>query len=141
MAGDATTRLEGFCLHGLICDVLVNSAGWPEGGDGALLMVNSASSISTYIPYRLTSIFCREWWRADRRVINLVHVGSFRPYMLATSPAKVRARLLELHQELRRTGVTVTCVAPGPVSTEFLQRSGAYRAVLSTPFPGWIRRT
>ncbi|TIT59177.1 MAG: SDR family NAD(P)-dependent oxidoreductase, partial [Mesorhizobium sp.] len=40
-----------------------------------------------------------------------------------------------LHQELRRTGVTVTCVAPGPVSTEFLARSGAYQTVLFNILP------
>ncbi len=40
-----------------------------------------------------------------------------------------------LHQELRRTGVTVTCAAPGPVSTEFLQKSGANRVALFKILP------
>ncbi|HXV31866.1 MAG TPA: SDR family NAD(P)-dependent oxidoreductase, partial [Sinorhizobium sp.] len=42
----------------------------------------------------------------------------------------VRSFSEALHEELHRTGVVVTCVAPGPVATEFLQRSGANRAAL-----------
>jgi short-subunit dehydrogenase len=51
------------------------------------------------------------------------------------SKAFVRSFSQALHQELRGTGVTVTCVAPGPVATEFLERSGADRAALFKILP------
>ncbi len=47
----------------------------------------------------------------------------------------VRSFSEALHHELRRTGVTVTCVAPGPVSTEFLEKSGADQAALFKILP------
>jgi short-subunit dehydrogenase len=47
----------------------------------------------------------------------------------------VRSFSLALHQELKRTGVTITCVAPGPVLTGFLQKAGASQAWLFRAFP------
>ncbi|MGH6859723.1 MAG: SDR family NAD(P)-dependent oxidoreductase, partial [Phyllobacterium sp.] len=40
-----------------------------------------------------------------------------------------------LHEELRWTGVTVTCVAPGPVRTEFYATAGARNATLFSLLP------
>ena len=58
-------------------------------------------------------------------VLNLGSIASFTPgpnmAVYYASKSFVRSFSEALHQELRGTGVTVTCVAPGPVATEFLE--------------------
>ena len=73
-------------------------------------------------------------------MLNLGSIAGFTPgpYMaLVLCQQELRALAFprRLHQELRRTGVTVTCVAPGPVETEFLDRSGAGQRVLFKILP------
>ena len=67
-------------------------------------------------------------------VINLSSVAGFLPgphmALYYASKSLVRLFSLALCQELRGSGVTVTCVAPGPVRTNFLGRAGARRAPL-----------
>ncbi|TJW07033.1 MAG: SDR family NAD(P)-dependent oxidoreductase [Mesorhizobium sp.] len=144
VAGDAPTRLEDFLsAHGLVCDVLVNSAGYGLRGaatalpiDGQLgiidLNIRSLSELTLhFLPGMVT--------RGRGGVLNLSSVAGFvpGPYMALYFASKGFVRFFSeaLHQELRRTGVTVTCVAPGPVSTEFLERSRAYQTQLFSILP------
>ncbi len=72
-------------------------------------------------------------------MVNLGSIAGFLPgpnmALYYASKSFVRSFSEALHQELRDTGVTVTCVAPGPVSTEFLEKSGAGRATLFKILP------
>ena len=72
-------------------------------------------------------------------MINLSSVAGFLPgphmALYYASKSLVRLFSLALYQELRGSGVTVTCVAPGPVRTNFLERAGARRAPLFRIFP------
>jgi short-subunit dehydrogenase len=144
LAGDAPTRLEDFLSsHGLFCDVLVNSAGHGRRGAATALPADeqlgiidlNIRSLSELTLHFLPGMVARK----RGGVINLSSVAGFGsgPYMAAYFASKGFVRFFSeaLHQELRRTGVTVTCVAPGPVSTEFLERSGAYQTTLFSILP------
>ena len=119
--------------HGLVCDVLVNSAGYGLRGAATALPIDdqlgiidlnirALSELSLhFLPGMVT--------RGRGGVLNFSSVAGFLPgpYMALYYASKgfVLSFSEALHQELRRTGVTVTCVAPGPVRTEFLERAGA----------------
>ncbi|MEI2300946.1 SDR family NAD(P)-dependent oxidoreductase [Ensifer sp. MJa1] len=143
-SNDAARNLEAFLSRqGLICDVLVNSAGY--GLRGAATALPSADQVGMIdVNIRALAdltLHLLPGMVARRRggIINLASVASFTPgpymAMYYASKAFVRSFSEALYQETRRTGVTVTCVAPGPVSTEFLEKSGANRAALFKVLP------
>jgi short-subunit dehydrogenase len=143
-AADAPMSLENFLAqNGLACDVLVNSAGYGLRGAATALPAADQVGIVDLNIRALTALTLHflPGMVARKRggVINLGSVASFvpGPYMALYYASKgfVRSFSTALHQELRRTGVTVTCVAPGPVATEFLERSGAGRARLFQYLP------
>lgn len=144
LANDAAQQLESFLSeHGLFCDVLVNSAGYGLRGSATLLSVGDQLGMIDLNIRALTDLTLRFLpgmvGRGRGGVMNLGSVASFTPgpYMALYYASKgfVRSFSEALHQELHRTGVTVTCVAPGPVSTELLERSGANRATLFKVLP------
>jgi short-subunit dehydrogenase len=143
-AVDASERLENFLYtNGLICDVLVNSAGYGLRGPATALPIDDQLGIIDLNIRALSDLTLRFLPGMVRRgrggVLNLGSIAGFTsgPNMALYYASKnfVRSFSEALHHELRRTGVTVTCVAPGPVSTEFLERSGADRAALFKILP------
>lgn len=143
-ASDASLRLENFLsANGLICDVLVNSAGHGLRGAAIALPIEEQLAIVDLNMRALTDLTLRFLpgmvARGRGGVLNLGSIAGFAPgpYMALYYASKgfVRSFSEALHQEVRRTGVTVTCVAPGPVSTEFLDRSGASRTLLFRILP------
>lgn len=144
MAEDANRRLEAFLSeNSLFCDVLVNSAGYGLRGSAAVLPVDDQLGIvdlNIRALAALTLCFLPDMVARGRGgVINLGSVASFTPgpfmALYYASKGFVRSFSEALYEELHRTGVTVTCVAPGPVATEFLQRSGANRTALFKVLP------
>ncbi|MFQ6162231.1 SDR family NAD(P)-dependent oxidoreductase [Sinorhizobium meliloti] len=144
LADDATLGLENFLsANGLFCDVLVNSAGYGLRGGATVLPLDEQLGVVDLNIRALTELTLRFLpamvARGRGGVINLGSVASFTPgpYMALYYASKgfVRSFSEALHQELRRTGVTVTCVAPGPVATEFLATSGANRVALFKILP------
>lgn len=136
---DAAASLDTFLLsHGLVCDVLVNSAGYGLRGAAQALPLDEQLGLVDLNIRALTELTLHmlPGMVARRRggVINLSSVAGFvpGPYMALYYASKsfVRSFSEALHQELRYAGVTVTCVAPGPVKTEFLERAGANRTPL-----------
>ncbi|MBZ7927448.1 SDR family NAD(P)-dependent oxidoreductase (plasmid) [Ensifer adhaerens] len=141
---DASTNLEEFLSHqGLVCEVLVNSAGFGLRGAATSLPIGDQVGMIDVNMRALAEMTLRLLpGMVERRrggVINMASVASFTPgpymAMYYASKAFVRSFSEALYQETRKTGVTVTCVAPGPVSTEFLEKSGANRAALFKVLP------
>lgn len=144
LAQDAPRRLEDYLIgQGLACDVLVNSAGHglrgaatalPAGDQLAIIDLNIRAICAMTLHF-LPGMVARK----RGGVINLGSVAGFTPgpYMALyySSKAFLRSFSEALHQEVRRTGVTVTCVAPGPVATDFLQSSGAGQTMLFNLLP------
>lgn len=141
---DSARRLEDFLTsQGLACDVLVNSAGHGLRGAAIALAVDDQLAI-IHLNIRAICAMTLHFLpgmvaRKRGGVINLGSVAGFTPgpYMALyySSKAFLRSFSQALHQEVRHAGVTVTCVTPGPVATEFLQSSGAGQTVLFNILP------
>jgi short-subunit dehydrogenase len=143
-SGKTSILVEDFlAAQNLVCDVLVNSAGYGLRGPAAAIPLEDQLGIVDLNIRALTDLTLRfvPGMVARRRggVINLSSVaGSLPgPYMALyyASKAFVRSFSQALHQELARSGVTVTCLAPGPVSTRFLDQAGADTAGLFRVLP------
>ncbi|QFY59982.1 SDR family NAD(P)-dependent oxidoreductase [Rhizobium grahamii] len=141
---DASKQLESFLAeYGLFCDVLVNNAGYGLRGAATLLPIADQLGMIDLNIRTLADFTLRFSPGMARRgrggVINLGSVASFLagPNMAVYYASKsfVRSFSAALSQELRATGVTVTCVAPGPTATDFLDSSGAGRATLFKILP------
>ena len=117
--------------RGLEPAIIVNNAGFGLRGDAAdldraeqLAMVDLNVRALTDLSLR----FLASLGRHNGGLINIASLSGFMPgpgmtvyfagkaYVLAFSEA--------LHRELRPLGITVTCVCPGPVPTEFQARAG-----------------
>jgi short-subunit dehydrogenase len=112
---------------GLEIDVLVNNAGFGSGGlfqsldqERELQMVRLnvdavVDLCGRYVPRMVLA--------GRGAVLNVASTASFQPLpkqaTYAASKAFVTNFTDALHADLRGTGVTATCVCPGPVKTEF----------------------
>ena len=133
---DEVTRL------GMSVDTLVNNAGFGSHGPFAetdisceldMVQVNICSLM------HLTRLFLPAMLaRRAGRILNVASIAGFvpGPYMSTYYATKsfVVSHSLALWRELRRTGVSVTLLCPGPTHTEFQQRAGIGHAKL---FSGW----
>jgi uncharacterized protein len=114
---------------GLEVEVLVNNAGFGYAGDFAhadrerqveMVRVNCEAVVD------LCGRYLPEMVERDRGVvINIASTAAFQPMPKSSTYAASKAFVLNfseaVHQELRRSGVTVTAVCPGPVRTEFVE--------------------
>ncbi len=144
VADDAPLQIEQYLVgQGLTCEVLVNSAGyglrgaaWDLSPDKQMGLVDlNVRALTRMTLHFLPAMVARK----RGGVINLSSVAGFTPgpYMALYYASKgfVRSFSEALHQEVRYTGVTVTCAAPGPVKTEFLEIAGANRVPLFNLLP------
>ena len=130
-AGDAIeAALAANALH---CDVLVNCAGYGLFGPAAVLGRAEQMGVLDVNARALTELSLRFLpGMLGRRRGGILNVGSLAgyvagPYMATyyASKAYVRSFSDALSLEVTGTGVTVTCVAPGPVRTAFFERAHA----------------
>lgn len=144
LTGDAPARLADFLAeNGLYCDVLVNSAGYGLRGAAIAMPMDDQLGIIDLNIRALTEFtlhFLPQMVTRKRGgIINLSSVSSFAsgPYMALYYASKgfVRSFSNALYQEVRQSGVTVTCLAPGPVATEFYGTAGARHASIFTLLP------
>lgn len=75
--------------------------------------------------------------RGRGRILTVGSVGSFTPGPLMTTYYATKAFVLSysdaLAEELAGTGVSVTCLCPGPLRTPFLERAGARSSGAAEP--------
>lgn len=141
---DSAAEVERFLTEqGLACHVLVNNAGYGLLGAATTLSREEQLGIVDLNVRALTDLTLRFLpgmvARGGGGVINLGSVAGYLPgpYMALyyASKAFVRSFSDALAEEVRGTGVTVTCVAPGPVATTFLAKAGARQARLFKMLP------
>jgi short-subunit dehydrogenase len=117
--------------RGLTVDVLVNNAGFStvgdvhENPDRQLGMVN----VNVEALLALTCAFLPGMTERGRgAVINVASVAAFQPIPAQAVYAATKAFVLSFSEavcsELKGTGVTMTALCPGPVSTEFVEAAG-----------------
>jgi short-subunit dehydrogenase len=110
---------------------LVNNAGFGLGGEFAdtdlsveldMIQVNVTSLV------HLTKLFLQPMLkRREGRILNLASTAAFQAGPLASIYYSTKAFVLSfseaISEELRKTGVSVTALCPGPTATNFAERS------------------
>lgn len=113
-------------------DVLVNSAGVGEYGEFAaqdVAALESMMRLNMHALVRLThGLLPGMLERRSGWILNIASLAGFQPtpYMAVYGATKsfVLDFSMALWQEVRKRGVHVACICPGPVATEFFARGG-----------------
>ena len=132
MEGVATVERR---LAGGDVDLLVNNAGFATRGDFAAKSVwRELEQIDVNVKalVALTHAVLQPMLaRKQGTIINVGSTGSFQPVPYMSTYAATKAFVLHfsegLHEEVKKHGVTVTCLCPGFVLTEFQQVAGLDR--------------
>jgi len=115
---------------GILLDVLVNNAGF--GGGGAFIGTdwnNEAEmmQVNMVALTHLTKLFLPQIRARGGKVLNVASTAAFQPgpfmSVYYASKAYVLSFTEALAEELEGSGVTVTCLCPGPVNTNFQKRA------------------
>jgi uncharacterized protein len=130
-AGD--TIAHELQVRGLYCHTLINNAGFGLFGDAVeldrdrqlgIIAVNIRAATDLMLRF-LPDMIARK----AGRILNVGSVAGFAPGPQMAVYFASKAYLVSLSQalveEARGTGVTVTCLCPGPLRTPFLDRAGA----------------
>jgi hypothetical protein len=112
-------------------DVLVNNAGFALGENFAsadLSQTVALLNVNVVALTQLTRLFLPGMLSRQRgRILNVGSIAGFYPGPLTAcynaSKAFVSSFSLALSNELKGTGVTATCLCPGPTKTRFAQRA------------------
>jgi short-subunit dehydrogenase len=132
--------LESVNALGIEIEFLVNNAGFGLGGQFSetsidreleMIQLNVASLV------HLTKLFMRPMIeRGHGRIMNVASTAAFQPGPLMSIYYSTKAFVLSFSQavdeEIRNSGVTLTCLCPGPVHTEFAATAGLHESRLFT---------
>ena len=124
---DAVAR----ALEDVPVDVLVNNAGFGLYGDFLdtdIDVEREMIAVNVAAPTVLAKAFARQMVRRGHgRILNVASTAAFQPgprmAVYYATKAYVLSFSIALSIELAGTGVTVTCLAPGPVRTPFRERA------------------
>ena len=113
-------------------DLLVNNAGFGTRGEFTDLPIDREMEeldVNIRALVRLTHAALAPMVKQKRgNVINVGSTGSFQPVPYMSTYAATKAFVLHfsegVHEEVKKQGVTVTCLCPGYVLTEFQQVAG-----------------
>jgi short-subunit dehydrogenase len=122
---DQTTRAD------IPVDVLVNNAGFGQYG---MFAENDLEECLRQIQLNVTTLthLTRLYLpamveRKSGRILNVASTAAFQPGPLMAVYYATKAYVLHFSEaianELQETGVTVTCLCPGPTATEFQERA------------------
>ncbi len=125
------SRIENPLRTGGI-ELLVNNAGFGTFGEFARLPIErelAEVDLNIRALFRLTHAALGSMVERKRGgIINVASGAAFQPIPYNATYAATKAFVLHfseaLHEEVKPYGVTVTCLCPGPVKTEFQQVAG-----------------
>jgi short-subunit dehydrogenase len=115
---------------GILLDVLVNNAGF--GGAGNFVSTDwnheaEMMQVNMVALTHLTKLFLPQIRAREGMIMNVASTAAFQPgpFMAVyyASKAYVLSFTEALAEELRGTGVKVSCLCPGPVKTNFQKRA------------------
>lgn len=112
-------------------DILVNNAGFGNWGHFASTELSTdvdLIEVNITALTQLMKLFVRPMIERGRgRVLNVASTGAFQPGPILATYYASKAYVLSLSEavafELRKTGVTLTCLCPGATSTSFMDRA------------------
>jgi len=119
-------------------DVLVNNAGFGAFGEFASMTeeeILGQIQLNITALTHLTRLFLPPMLvRRSGRIMNVASTAAFQPGPLMAVYYATKAYVLSfseaLANELARSGVSVTCLCPGPTKTNFAKRAGTERSRL-----------
>ena len=118
--------------EGVAVDILVNNAGFGAYGEFAQMPeaeILGQIDLNIRSLTELTRLFLPPMMqRRSGRVMNVASIAAFQPGPLIAVYYATKAYVLSFSEaianELRHTGVTVTCFCPGATYTDFAKRAG-----------------
>lgn len=142
--GDAITALmQDLKSKNIHIDVLINNAGFGAYGEFAKTDFKQEKSLLAVNITALTELtkmlLPKMIERKTGCILNVASTASFQPGPLMAvyyaSKAYVMNFSLALSEETRGTGVTVTCLCPGPTATGFAAHAGMMKSRLFAKTP------
>ena len=132
LAGERGLSLVEERLRSGEIEVLVNNAGFGTVGEFAELPLDrevEELDVNVRALLRLTHAALAAMVPRKRgAIINVASMAAFQPVPYNATYSASKAFVLHfseaIHEEVRQHGVTVTCLCPGPVRTEFQQVAG-----------------
>ena len=134
------TLLHHLAIENADVDALVNNAGFATYGPFAetdltsqLGMIQLHVQALTHLTHLLLPGMIE---RGRGRILNVASTAAFQPGPSMSVYFATKAYVLSfseaLHAEVRRHGITVTALCPGPTSTEFFKRAAMERSGLTS---------
>jgi short-subunit dehydrogenase len=125
-------------LSGVRVDILVNNAGYGVAGEFARLPLEEdlgMMRLNLVALTALTKLFLGPMLaRGAGRILNVASTAGFQPGPLMAVYYATKAYVISfseaLADELKGTGVTVTCLCPGATDTGFQKRAGSENSIL-----------
>src|SRR5690554_2267426 len=117
---------------GIEVDYLVNNAGFGDWGsfvDKPWERYERMIALNVTALAHLTHLYTREWKeRKSGRILNISSTAAFQPGPMMAVYFATKSFVLQLSEalnhELKKEGITVTVLCPGPTSTYFGEESG-----------------
>lgn len=121
-------------------DILINNAGFGLAGNYIELeweMQKNLAMVNIMAVMQLSYLFGKDMAeRKNGRIVNISSIASFQagPYMAMyySSKAFVRSFSEALHEELKKDGVIVTTICPGPTNTKFEETAHLKKSYMFT---------
>ncbi|MDQ3098310.1 MAG: SDR family oxidoreductase [bacterium] len=118
-------------------NVLINNAGFSNYGQFTTTDINTENDllqVNIIALTLLTKLFLPPMIKSKfGKILNVGSIASFFPGPLMATYFSSKAYVLSFSQslagELQGTGVTVTCLCPGPTQTGFAERAGMHNPV------------
>src|SRR5438876_12335413 len=129
--------------EGIPIDILVNNAGYGRFGEFAELPLEESLGqiqLNVLALTALTRLFVGPMLeRRSGKIMNVASTAGFQPGPMMAVYYATKAYVISLSEaianELKGSGVSVTCLCPGATDTEFQKRAGTENTVLFKKFP------
>lgn len=141
---NACENLYEDCMNaGLDIDILVNNAGFGDHGvflDRPLNKQDKMIRLNILALTKLTHLFGQNMLAKNSgAILNVASIAAFSPgpYMSIyyASKSYVYSFSRALAEELKHTNISVTCLCPGPVNTDFFRKADLLASPLWKFFP------
>lgn len=117
---------------GIEVDYLVNNAGFGDWGaftDTSWERYEKMIALNVTTLAHLSHLYANDWkGRRKGKILNVASTAAFQPGPMMAVYFATKAFVLQLSEalnhELRKEGITVTALCPGPTSTHFGEESG-----------------
>jgi hypothetical protein len=124
--------LDQLQREGIAVDILINNAGFGAHGEFAEMSeadMQGQINLNITALTQLTKLFLSPMLaQRSGRIMNVASTAGFQPGPLMAVYYATKAYVISFSEaianELRGTGVTVTCLCPGPTHTGFARRAG-----------------